>query len=68
MSVAPTSRKAAAAGLQGRLPPRRAGTGTGAAIRPDTVRRYAEQAGFASCRIADIEHMLFRFHVLRTPG
>jgi SAM-dependent methyltransferase len=43
------------------------GVGTGAAIRPATVRRYAEQAGFASCRIADIEHMLFRFYVLRAP-
>jgi 2-polyprenyl-3-methyl-5-hydroxy-6-metoxy-1,4-benzoquinol methylase len=43
------------------------GVGTGAAIRPDTVRRYAEQAGFASCEIADVEHMLFRFYVLRAP-
>jgi SAM-dependent methyltransferase len=43
------------------------GVGTGAAIRPATVRRYAEQAGFASCEIADVEHMLFRFYVLRAP-
>ncbi len=42
------------------------GVGTGAAIRPATVRRYAEQAGFASCEIADIEHKLFRLYVLRT--
>jgi SAM-dependent methyltransferase len=43
------------------------GVGTGTAIRPATVRRYADQAGFASCEIADIDHMLFRFYVLRTP-
>ena len=44
------------------------GVGTGTAIRPATVRRYAEEAGFASCEIADIEHMMFRFYVLRTAG
>jgi SAM-dependent methyltransferase len=44
------------------------GVGTGAAIRPATVRRYAEEAGFASCEIADIDHMLFRFYVLRAPA
>ena len=47
------------------------GVGTGAAIRPDTVRRYVDQAGFVSCRIADIEHMFSRFYVLQTlaaPG
>ena len=44
------------------------GVGTGAAIRPSTVRRYAEEAGFASCEIADIDHMLFRFYVLRAPA
>jgi ubiquinone/menaquinone biosynthesis C-methylase UbiE len=43
------------------------GVGTGAAIRPATVRRYAEEAGFASCEVADIEHMMFRFYVLRAP-
>jgi 2-polyprenyl-3-methyl-5-hydroxy-6-metoxy-1,4-benzoquinol methylase len=44
------------------------GVGTGAAIRPATVRRYAEEAGFASCEVADIEHPLFRFYVLRSPS
>jgi hypothetical protein len=43
------------------------GVGTGTAIRPATVCGYAEQAGFASCQIADIDHMLFRFYVLRAP-
>jgi SAM-dependent methyltransferase len=44
------------------------GVGTGAAIRPSTVQRYAEEAGFASCEIADIEHPLFRFYLLRAPA
>src|SRR4051794_5981548 len=42
-----------------------AGVDTGAAIRPDTVRRYAEEAGF-SCDVVDIEHMLLRFFILQT--
>jgi hypothetical protein len=44
------------------------GVGTGTAIRPATVRHYAEHAGFASCETADIDHMLFRFYVLRSPN
>ena len=44
------------------------GVGTGAVIRPATVRRYAEEAGFASCEIADIDNDLFRFYVLTTEG
>jgi hypothetical protein len=44
------------------------GVGTGAAIRPATVRRYAEEAGFASCEVADVDTMLFRFFVLRVAG
>jgi 2-polyprenyl-3-methyl-5-hydroxy-6-metoxy-1,4-benzoquinol methylase len=44
------------------------GVGTGAAIRPATVRRYAAEAGFASCEIADIDSPLFRFYVLTTAG
>jgi SAM-dependent methyltransferase len=44
------------------------GIGTGAAIRPATVRRYAEDAGFASCRVADVDSDLFRFYVLGTAG
>jgi hypothetical protein len=43
------------------------GVGTGTAIGPATVCGYAEQAGFASYQIADIDHMLFRFYVLRAP-
>jgi 2-polyprenyl-3-methyl-5-hydroxy-6-metoxy-1,4-benzoquinol methylase len=42
------------------------GVGTGAAIRPATVRRYADEAGFASCDVADVESDFFRFYVLRT--
>jgi 2-polyprenyl-3-methyl-5-hydroxy-6-metoxy-1,4-benzoquinol methylase len=44
------------------------GVGTGAAIRPATVRRYADEAGFTSCEIAPIDHPLLRFYVLRTAG
>jgi hypothetical protein len=44
------------------------GVGTGAAIRPSTVRAYAEQAGFDSCEIADIDHPMFRFYLLRAPA
>ena len=44
------------------------GVGTGAAIRPSTVARYAAEAGFASCEIAAIEHPLFRFYLLRAPA
>jgi SAM-dependent methyltransferase len=44
------------------------GVGTGAAIRPSTVQRYAQEAGFAGCEIADIEHPLFRFYLLRAPA
>jgi 2-polyprenyl-3-methyl-5-hydroxy-6-metoxy-1,4-benzoquinol methylase len=40
--------------------------GTGAVIREDTVRGYAEQAGFAECDVAPIESDLWRFYVL-TP-
>jgi SAM-dependent methyltransferase len=44
------------------------GVGTGAAIRPSTVASYAEQAGFASCEVAPIEHPMFRFYLLRAPA
>ncbi len=44
------------------------GVGTGAAIRPSTVRQYAADAGFASCEVAEIEHMMFRFYLLRAPA
>jgi 2-polyprenyl-3-methyl-5-hydroxy-6-metoxy-1,4-benzoquinol methylase len=39
--------------------------GTGTVMRPDTVRRYAEDAGFASVEIAPIENDFWRFYVLR---
>ena len=38
--------------------------GTGTVIRPDTVRAYAEQAGFASVEILPIEHDFWRFYRL----
>ena len=44
------------------------GVGTGAAIRPTTVRQYAADAGFVSCEVAEIEHMMFRFYLLRAPA
>ena len=39
--------------------------GTGTVIRPDTVRRYAADAGFASCEVVPIEHDFWRFYLLR---
>ena len=47
---------------------RTAGSGTGAAIRPSTVRHYADEAGFASCEVAPIDHAMFRFYLLRAPA
>jgi hypothetical protein len=44
------------------------GVGTGAAMRPSTVQQYAADAGFVSCEVAPIEHMMFRFYVLRAPA
>ncbi len=40
--------------------------GTGTVIRPDTVRRYAEEAGFSSCEVLPIENDFWRFYLLRT--
>jgi 2-polyprenyl-3-methyl-5-hydroxy-6-metoxy-1,4-benzoquinol methylase len=40
--------------------------GTGTVMREDTVRGYAERAGFAVCEIAPIENDFWRFYVL-TP-
>ena len=40
--------------------------GTGTVIREDTVRDYAEQAGFGECEVAPIESDVWRFYVL-TP-
>ena len=39
--------------------------GTGTVIRPATVRRYAEEAGFSSCEVLPIENDLWRFYLLR---
>jgi 2-polyprenyl-3-methyl-5-hydroxy-6-metoxy-1,4-benzoquinol methylase len=40
--------------------------GTGTVIRPDTVRGYAEQAGFSSCEVLPIENDFWRFYLLRS--
>lgn len=40
--------------------------GTGAMFRPDTMRRYAAEAGFSEVTIAPVEHDMMRFYVL-TP-
>ncbi|HKJ10796.1 MAG TPA: class I SAM-dependent methyltransferase [Ornithinimicrobium sp.] len=39
--------------------------GTGTVMRPDTLRHYAEQAGFRGVDILPIEHELFRFYSLQ---
>ncbi|MGE3908000.1 MAG: methyltransferase domain-containing protein [Chloroflexota bacterium] len=38
---------------------------TGTVMRPDTLRQYAQQAGFSSVEIAPVEHDLWRFYLLR---
>lgn len=38
--------------------------GTGTVMRPDTVRRYAADAGYSRVDILPIEHDLFRFYHL----
>jgi hypothetical protein len=38
--------------------------GTGTVIRPDTVRAYAAEAGFARVDVVPIEHDFFRFYRL----
>jgi SAM-dependent methyltransferase len=40
--------------------------GTGTVMREDTVRGYAEEAGFAGCEVAPIENDFWRFYLL-TP-
>jgi tRNA A58 N-methylase Trm61 len=40
--------------------------GTGTVMRPDTVRRYAGEAGFAGFEILSIEDRFWRFYLL-TP-
>jgi 2-polyprenyl-3-methyl-5-hydroxy-6-metoxy-1,4-benzoquinol methylase len=39
--------------------------GTGTVIRAETVRRYAEGAGFSSCEVLPIENDFWRFYLLR---
>ncbi|MDX6408630.1 MAG: hypothetical protein QOE13_1701 [Gaiellaceae bacterium] len=39
--------------------------GTGTVIRAETVRRYADEAGFSSCEVLPIEHDFWRFYLLR---
>jgi 2-polyprenyl-3-methyl-5-hydroxy-6-metoxy-1,4-benzoquinol methylase len=40
--------------------------GTGTVMRPSTLRRYANDAGFASVDVLPIEHDAFRLYLLRT--
>jgi len=39
--------------------------GTGTVMRADTVRRYAEEAGFARFEVLGIENDFYRFYRLR---
>ena len=39
--------------------------GTGTVMRPETLRRYATDAGFAGVEILPIEHDFWRFYRLR---
>jgi 2-polyprenyl-3-methyl-5-hydroxy-6-metoxy-1,4-benzoquinol methylase len=39
-------------------------TGTGTAMRPETLRQYARAAGFENVTIAPVEHDFFRFYRL----
>jgi 2-polyprenyl-3-methyl-5-hydroxy-6-metoxy-1,4-benzoquinol methylase len=39
--------------------------GTGTVIRPGTVRRYADEAGFSGCEVLPIENDFLRFYLLR---
>jgi hypothetical protein len=38
---------------------------TGTMMRPETLRRYATEAGFGRFEILPIEHDAFRLHLLR---
>lgn len=40
------------------------GVGTGTVIRPDTMRRYASEAGFSSIETLDVEHPQFMLYRL----
>ena len=39
--------------------------GTGTVMRPDTLRRYAEEAGFSAVDVLPVENDFFRFYRLR---
>jgi hypothetical protein len=39
--------------------------GTGTVMRPETLRRYARQAGYSDVEILPIEHDFWRFYRLR---
>jgi 2-polyprenyl-3-methyl-5-hydroxy-6-metoxy-1,4-benzoquinol methylase len=39
--------------------------GTGTVMRADTLRRYADEAGFSSCEVPPIEADTWRFYLLR---
>jgi 2-polyprenyl-3-methyl-5-hydroxy-6-metoxy-1,4-benzoquinol methylase len=39
--------------------------GTGTVMRAETVHRYADEAGYASCEVLPIEHEFWRFYFLR---
>jgi hypothetical protein len=39
--------------------------GTGTVMRPDTLRRYAREAGYADIEILPIDDDFFRFYRLR---
>ena len=41
---------------------------TAPAMRPDTLRRYAEEAGFAGVQVLPIENDLWRFYRLEIPA
>lgn len=42
--------------------------GTGTVMRPETLRRYAEEAGFAGLEVLPIENDLWRFYRLSIPA
>jgi 2-polyprenyl-3-methyl-5-hydroxy-6-metoxy-1,4-benzoquinol methylase len=39
--------------------------GTGTVIRAETVKRYADEAGFSSCEVLPIENDFWRFYLLK---
>ena len=41
---------------------------TGTVMRPDTLRRYAADAGFADVDVLPVQDDLFRFYRLRQPS